>query len=172
MPAGHRFEGSVQSRVSEPTVGAPTKTKKREAYVSCVSACTLVEMESGPTKQMTGIADHSPDLCFEIHRTFRHDDPCCQAALVPMRTRSRGRLGRDFSPDPVCPDETQHKFGLHRLQNRGSEQRCSVPWKSTAKHSRYVEQRAAPANQAPVVRTVTDDVAFGTQDRVLQGDCV
>ena len=44
--------------------------------------------------------------------------------------------------------------------------------KVAPKHPSDVEHRAAPADQACVVRTVTDNVAFRTQHRVLQSDRV
>jgi hypothetical protein len=35
-----------------------------------------------------------------------------------------------------------------------------------------VKQRAAPADQACVVRAVADDISFGTQHSILQGNRV
>jgi hypothetical protein len=58
-------------------------------------------------------------------------------------------------------------FWFHR-----TDQDCAVLWKVAAQHARYVEQGWAPANQTPVVGTVTDNVALSTQDGVLQGNRV
>ena len=90
--------------------------------------------------------------------------------IVPRRA---GRLRRGPSPDSVPPRETDDKFRFPRLEYRWlSDQGGTIFGKRTAKHTRYVEQRATSANQAPVVRAVTDDVTFSTQDCVLQGNCV
>jgi len=42
--------------------------------------------------------------------------------------------------------------------------------KIAAEHSSDVQKRMAAADQASVVRAVTENVAFGTQDRILQWD--
>src|SRR5258708_2772894 len=152
---GHRFEGSGQSRESDPTVHRLSDgDQEAEPDVSggsqtncCGPARTLGEMEGGQTKQMTRIEDHSPETMLRSP-----PDAPARRSVLPSGARpkcepdARGRLGRDFSPDPVRSGETQHKFGPPRLQNRGSEQSCAVPGKSAAQHARYVEKRGVPAN--------------------------
>jgi hypothetical protein len=88
------------------------------------------------------------------------------------RVMHRGELGRDSSSDSVRPRKTQHTFGMRRSHDRGPDQARAVSGKSATQHARYVEKRGAPANQAPVVWAVTNDVTFSTQDRVLQGNRV
>ena len=45
-------------------------------------------------------------------------------------------------------------------------------WKVAAKLMSDLKQRPAPADQACVVRAVADNVAFGTQHSILQGNRV
>jgi hypothetical protein len=66
--------------------------------------------------------------------------------------------------------KAQH-FALHGYGLRGN-QGCTILGKISSKHSSYVEQRAAAANQALIMGAVTDNVAFGTQHGVLQGHCI
>src|SRR6266849_6166821 len=69
----------------------------------------------------------------------------------------------------IAPWKAQHNFVLH-LQCLWGSQGSAILTKTPAEHASYVEQRAAPAHQAPVVRAVTNHVTFSTQDRVLQGN--
>jgi hypothetical protein len=40
--------------------------------------------------------------------------------------------------------------------------------KVPAEHARYIHKRAAPADQAGIMRAVTDNLALGTQDGIFQ----
>jgi hypothetical protein len=74
--------------------------------------------------------------------------------------------------DSLRPWKGQYDFWFFRLQCHWPDQGCPVAGKSTAKHTRYVDQRAAPTDHTSIVWTVADHVAFSTQDGVLQGNRV
>jgi hypothetical protein len=81
----------------------------------------------------------------------------------------RSKLTACLEAAPVVARKAQDKFVLHFYCLRWNEGRAILR-KLSAKHASYVKQRAAPADQACVVGTVTDNVAFSTQDRILERD--
>src|SRR5438309_4510694 len=83
----------------------------------------------------------------------------------------RHELTHCVDASPVVPWKAQHNFTLQFWFLCGNQSRA-ILGKIPAEHVRDVEQRAAPAHQATVVRTVTDHVTLSTQDRVLQGNCI
>ena len=64
--------------------------------------------------------------------------------------------------------KSQNQFRDSRFLCRGFDPNCPVPRKVPAEDASYVEQRAASADQAGIMGAVTDNLALGTQDGILQ----
>ena len=84
----------------------------------------------------------------------------------PLLDRFAGRS----STDGVRSPEGQHDLDPAWLRRFSFNQTCAALRKSTAQHMRDVNQGTAPANHTSVMRAVTDNVALGTQDSILQSD--
>ena len=67
----------------------------------------------------------------------------------------------------MAPRKAQHNFVPHFQCLCGNQGRAILR-KVAAKHTSDVKQRAAPADQTSVVRTVTDDITFRAQYCVLR----
>jgi len=70
--------------------------------------------------------------------------------------------------------EVQHQLGYvcRRLRGLAFARGSAVSSKATAEHTGDVKQRPAATNQASVMRTISDAIALGAQDSVLQANCV
>src|SRR5258707_11214543 len=66
------------------------------------------------------------------------------------------------------PRKCQHEFSFLLLRFFRLGQTSPILGKGASQYPRYVEERRTAANQAPVMRAITNNVAFGTQDRILQ----
>lgn len=81
-------------------------------------------------------------------------------------------LDGDFAADAVESWKGQYTCWQLRFDGLGLDQSCPAPGKVPAKHTSDVEQRATAANQASILRTVSDAIALGAQDSVLQANCI
>src|ERR1035438_82563 len=63
--------------------------------------------------------------------------------------------------------KAQHDFVPH-AQRLGRNQGRTILWKVAPKHAGDVKQRAAPADQAYIMRAITDHVTCRAQDGILQ----
>ena len=83
----------------------------------------------------------------------------------------RYKLTAGLQAAPVLPRKAEHNFVPHFHCLWGNQGRAILR-KVPAKHTSDVEQRAAPADETCVVWAVADNITFGTQHRILQGNRV
>jgi len=68
--------------------------------------------------------------------------------------------------------KSQQQIRRSGLSSLWFDQGSPVRRKLAAKQMSDVEQRGASANQASVMRTVTDNIALGAQDRILKSNSI